>query len=42
MRLNIFHNVDIAKIDLVKWIVKKDITWIKNCPLPKDEVFMRL
>ncbi len=42
MRLNIFKGIDIGKNDLSKWKVKRDIEWIKNCPLPEDEVFMRL
>jgi pyruvate formate-lyase activating enzyme-like uncharacterized protein len=42
LRLNIFEGIDIEGIDLSKWIVKSDIKWIKNCPLPLDEVFMRL
>ncbi len=42
MRLNIFKGIDIGKNDISKWKVKRDIEWIKNCPLPQDEVFMRL
>ncbi len=42
MRLNIFKGIDIGKNDISKWKVKRDIEWIKNCPLPEDEVFMRL
>ncbi len=35
--------VDIPdEIDLSNWIVKADIEWIKNCPLPENEVFMRM
>ena len=42
LRLNIFKGIELGLCDLSKWKVKKDIEWIKNCPLPKDEVFMRL
>jgi hypothetical protein len=42
LRLNIFKGIDTGDIDLSLWKVKKDIEWQKNCPLPKDEVFMRL
>lgn len=41
IRLNVFRGVD-APPPPSGWIVKSDITWIKNCPLPADEVFMRL
>jgi len=40
MRLNIFKEVGrVAYMDY--WKVKENIVWIKNCPLPEDEVFMR-
>jgi hypothetical protein len=45
LRLHIFEGIDISKlddIDLKNWKIKKNIKWIKNCPLPQDEVFMRL
>lgn len=42
LRLNVFHNIILGDINTSKWIVKSDIQWIKNCPLPKDEIFMRL
>lgn len=41
LRVNIFKGIEVEKADLRKWVVKKDIEWIKNCPLPEDEVFMR-
>lgn len=41
-RLNVFCGVDISGIDTEGWQVKKDIEWIKNCPLPEDEQFLRL
>lgn len=50
LRLNIFKGVKGVE-DVIEefshtqyrvgWNIKKDITWIKNCPLPKDEVFVR-
>ena len=47
LRLNIFKGVelsdeDIKKASVAEWVVKRDIEWIKDCPLPSDEVFMRL
>ena len=38
MRLNIFKGV---KVDSVPfgWKIKNEMEWIKNCPLPKNEVF---
>jgi organic radical activating enzyme len=41
LRLNVFKGIDISQLSLNNWKVKKNITWIKNCPLPIDEVFMR-
>jgi len=43
LRLNIFKGVTLPKdIILVKWEVKRDVEWIKDCPLPEDEVFMKM
>lgn len=42
LRLNVFKGVDISGIDTSLWRVKDNIEWIKNCPLPDNEVFMRL
>lgn len=43
MRLNIFNNVniDMTKVS-AKWIVKPNIEWIVDCPLPTNESFMRI
>lgn len=41
LRMNIFKGIDCSSLDLHKWRVKDNMEWIKNCPLPKDEVFMR-
>lgn len=42
LRLNIFRGVQLPSgVDLRLWKVKDDIAWIKDCPLPEDEVFMR-
>jgi hypothetical protein len=39
LRLNVFKGI---KLRYPKgWIVKDKMVWQKNCPLPKDEVFMR-
>jgi hypothetical protein len=43
LRLNIFKGINLPKgLDLSKWTVKDNIEWIKDCPLPENEVFMRL
>lgn len=44
LKLNVFKEVGLKydELDLSMWDVTKDIEWIKNCPLPKDEIFMRL
>lgn len=42
LRLNIFHNIILGNINLIKWKVKNNIAWIKNYPLPENEIFMRL
>jgi len=42
LRLNVFTGIKMKKINLKFWKVKKNMKWIKKCPLPKDEVFMRL
>jgi hypothetical protein len=42
LRLNVFRGISLRDINLSKWKVKKDMVWIKNCPIPKDEVFMRV
>ena len=41
LRLNIFKGVKLGDLDVSEWTVKNDIEWVKDCPLPKDEVFMR-
>ena len=43
MRLNVFNNVNFDELRYTEfWTIKKNIEWIKNCPLPKGEVFMRI
>lgn len=41
LRLNVFSNVDMTGVDTTGWTVKSGIEWIKDCPLPDDEVFKR-
>lgn len=41
LRLNVFKGVNL-KNDYPYWKIKKDIEWIKNCPLPKNEVLMKV
>ena len=41
LRLNVFNGVSTGGADLSNWQVKRNIRWIKDCPLPTDEVFMR-
>jgi organic radical activating enzyme len=40
LRLNVFRGVQTPETD--NWIIKDNIEWIKNSPLPENEVFMRL
>lgn len=42
LRLNVFEGVDMAFVDTWGWKVKHGIKWIKDCPLPENEVFMRM
>ena len=46
LRLNIFSKVKIAKPTydrlMKKWNIKSNIEWIKDCPLPDGEDFMRI
>jgi hypothetical protein len=41
LRLNVFREVDINKVNSSGWNVKQDIVWIENCPLPQNEVFKK-
>ena len=41
LRLNVFSNVDMTGVNTTGWTVKSGIEWIKDCPLPDDEVFKR-
>ncbi len=41
LRVNIFKGVEIDSHLLVGWQVKDGIEWIKDCPLPENEVFKR-
>ena len=46
LRMNVFKGVNIkphkALIKCCGWKIKDNLTWQKECPLPKGEVFMRL
>ena len=43
LRLNVFKGIDYNKEALSEnWKIKDDIEWIKDCPLPDNEIFMRL
>ena len=45
LNLNVFNGVVLPEgddIDFGKWKIKTGIEWKKDCPLPEDEVFMRL
>lgn len=42
LRLNVFKGVILPDVDITDWQVKNGITWIKDCPLPTNEVMMRL
>lgn len=41
LRLNIFKEAGPGR-PVLNWKVKDNMEWIKNCPIPEDEVFMRL
>jgi len=41
-RLNVFKGISLQGIDTTMWIIKDNIVWIKNCPLPINEEFCRL
>jgi len=43
LRLNVFDGVRAPGLDTFRnqWKIKTGMKWIKNCPLPDDEVFMR-
>ena len=43
LRLNVFNEVNISDYQIpVIWQIKENIEWIEDCPLPDNEVFMRL
>lgn len=42
LRLNAFSTVSLKDVDTSAWKVKSGIRWIKDCPLPTQEVFMRI
>jgi len=39
LRLNVFKGIEAPYAP--KWKIKDNIEWIKDCPLPKNEEFMR-
>lgn len=41
LRLNVFKGIELPSLDLTGWQIKDNIVWLKDCPLPQDEVFMR-
>ncbi len=40
LRVNIFKDINIGEIPK-EWKVKNNIIWIKDCPLPAEEVFLK-
>ncbi len=42
LRLNIFKCIDFETRFLNNWSIKENIEWLDDCPLPENEVFMRL
>jgi hypothetical protein len=42
LRLNVFDGVQLPDLDLSLWQVKAGKVWVKDCPIPEGEVFMRL
>lgn len=41
LRLNVFEGIDISDIDVNLWDIKH-MKWVKDCPVPENEVFMRI
>ncbi len=41
LRLNVFKGLSLEGVDTEGWKVKKDMEWIKDCPLPEGEEFLR-
>ena len=41
LRLNVFKGISLDGIDLSLWKVKENMTWIRDCPLPDNEEFLR-
>ena len=41
LRLNVFNDITLCKLQS-PWVVKRDMVWIPNCPLPENEVFKKL
>ena len=42
LRVNVFKGVSTGLADLTHWSVQPNMIWVKDCPLPKDEVFMKV
>lgn len=42
LRLNVFEGIAYHKEYCEGWQIKEGVHWIKNCPLPENEVLMRL
>lgn len=43
LRVNVFKPIELPNDPLLaRWIIKRDVEWIIDCPLPDDEVFMRV
>lgn len=43
LRLNVFDGVVLEETKATKyWKIKSGMRWITNCPLPENEIFMRL
>ena len=41
LQLNVFEGINLSDMELSRWNVKKEIKWLKDCPLPENEVFKR-
>jgi hypothetical protein len=42
LRLNVFQGIKLPPKLNCNWQIKRNIKWLKDCPLPEDEVFMKL
>jgi hypothetical protein len=42
LRLNIFKGIDMSNVNTRGWKIQDEMVWMKDCPLPTDEIFQRV